>query len=206
MLGVAVFAAAAAIRSRAATVALLIACFAWAVLSHQQVKRWHDTDTLFDYTLAVNPRSLVSHNVFGFLDAKHGHRAEAEANYLAALAVWPEDAVIHFNLGNLYLAQRPEAALQQYEMAVNEQPNFPAYRNNLAVALERMGHPREAYDQWQQAISIDPNYTDARMNRANMCMRLHQFDAARADYQAVLGIDPGNVAAAAKLKQLDEAR
>lgn len=206
MLGVAVFAAAAAVRSRAATVALLIACAAWAVLSHFQVQRWHDTHTLFDYTLAINPRSLISHNVFGFLDAKQGHRAEAEAHYLAALAVWPEDAEIHFNLGNLYLAQRPETALRQYELAVSDQPNFPAYRNNLAVALDRLGHPREAFDQWQQAIAIDPNYTDARMNRASMFMRLHQFDAARADYQAVLRIDPANAQAAAKLQQLNEAR
>ena len=92
--------------------------------------------------------------------------------------------------------------MMQYQQAVANRPHEPEYRNNLAIALARLGQNNQAYDQWQQAIAIAPDYVDARNNRGDFCRRMNQPQAAIADYQAVLQIDPNNQHAAAMLKQM----
>jgi Tfp pilus assembly protein PilF len=202
LIGLAVLAAAIAVRSRVMAIALLALCCVWAVLTHQQVQRWRDTDTLFTYTLQVNPNSLVSHNVFGFLAAGQHQYAQAESHYLKALQIWPEDAMIQCNLGNLYFRSHPEMALERYSLAVKYQPNFVLYRNSLAAALARTGHPEQAYTQWQMALVQDPGYIDARNNLGDLLLNLGQASQAAEQYQQVLTLDPQNQHAHTCLQQL----
>jgi hypothetical protein len=202
MVGIALLAAGACIRSQLFTGILFFAIILGAVMSHRQVDRWHDSRSLFGYTLAVNPQSLLSHNVFGYLAARAGDYADAEAHYKKALQIWPEDAEIHFDLGNLYLKQHPELAREQFELAVKYQPHFVIYRNNLAASLARLNRPREAFVQWRQAAIDDPDYVDPHNNLGDLFMNLDRRDDARREYQAALRIDPGNVHALAKLKEI----
>src|SRR5438034_7156544 len=47
-----------------ALMGIAVACvFAISILSVLQVLRWHDTRTLFDYTLSVRPESFIAHKV-----------------------------------------------------------------------------------------------------------------------------------------------
>jgi len=156
--------------------------------------------------LQVNPRSLVSHNVFGFLAAKHHQLAEAESQYLQALQIWPADATILFNLGNLYMQSRPDRALDCYAMAVQYQPKFVPYRNSLAAALARTGHAKEAYDQWRQAIAIDPDYIDAHNNLGDLLLNVGRPDEAAAEYHEALRIDPKNAHVIERLHGLESPR
>jgi Tfp pilus assembly protein PilF len=203
LIGLAIIAAGIAIRSRIGSAGLLLVVGLFAVLTHQQVQRWRDTHTLFTYTLQVNDRSLIAHNVFGFIAARDHRPAEAEANYLTALRIWPEDAVIQFNLANLYRKTRPELAIERYGLAVKYQPAMPAYRNSLAAELAITGQAHAAYDQWKQAILIDPDYIDARNNLADLLVNLNRVDEAKQQYQQVLRIDPGNAHALGRLGQLE---
>jgi hypothetical protein len=213
MVGVALLAAGAAGRSRAALAALLIAVAACIPMSRTQVNRWHDTDTLFRYTLDVNANSLVSHGVFGFLAASRGDFQLAERDYQAALKVWPEDAKIHFNLGNLYLKQSATSpsqrvsllnnAIEHYTLAVKFQPRFVDYRNSLAAALDRIGQFDQAFEQWKEVIGQDPTDLDARNNLADMLARHGLNDRAKEEYRAVLRIDPKNAHATDGLRRIE---
>jgi Tfp pilus assembly protein PilF len=202
MVGVALLAAGACLRSKLMSGFLLIAIVAGAVMSHHQVARWHDSQSLFGYTLAVNPQSLLSHNVFGYLAARAGDDDAAEAHYKQALQIWPEDAEIHFDLGNLYFKHHPDMARQEYELAVKYQPHFVIYRNNLAASLARLNRPQEAYVQWRQAAIDDPDYVDPHNNLGDLFMNLDRRDDARRVYQAALRIDRLNPHALAKLKEI----
>jgi Tfp pilus assembly protein PilF len=197
MIGVALVAAA-AVAHRRAWIILLAVAIPFAVMSYRQSKIWRSTQTLFDETLAVNPVSLVARNVFGFLAAKQGRPAEAEYLYNRALAVWPEDAVVYFNLGNLYASPSwfdAKQALNCYQAAVYYQPHFPVYRNSYAAMLARQGNFSEAISNWQQAIVDDPRYIDAHNNLASAWMTVGQPARAEAEYEAVLDIDPTNLTA-----------
>jgi hypothetical protein len=208
MVGVAVFCAGLAGRSRFAAAGLLVICCIWAPLSHAQAMRWRDDESLFGYTLKLNPRSLLAHSAMGYLAANRNPRDEAaaEANYKAALRVWPQDAEVLFNLGNLYLRHNPAAAVEQYQRAIANQPKMPEYHNNLAVALAKLGQFQLALDQWQQAITLAPGYMDARNNRGDMYGRMNQPQAAIRDYKEVLRIDPNNPHAIAMLNQMGQLR
>jgi Flp pilus assembly protein TadD len=202
MIGIALLAAGACMRSKLVTGVLIFAIVIGAVMSHRQVARWHDSRGLFGYTLAVNPQSLLSHNVFGFLAARAGDTAVAESEYKKALQIWPEDAVIHFDLGNLYFKRQPELALRQYALAVQYQPHFAIYRNGLAACLARLNHAQDAYIQWRQASIDDPDYIDPHNNLGDLFMKLDRREDARREYKSALRIDPDNAHALAKLKEI----
>jgi Tfp pilus assembly protein PilF len=205
MAGVAVVAAGIASRSRFAAVALLLAIPVCATLSWRQATRWHDTVGLFDYTLAVNPRSLVSQNVLGYLAQQQGRPAEAERRYQAALQIWPADAAIHFNLGNLYRAARPDAAVQQYELAVRYQPHSATYRNNYGVELARLGRVGEAIAQLQTALQLAPGAgPEPHVNLGLALALAGNFPAAAEQYRIALQMDPSDIRARAGLASLSK--
>jgi tetratricopeptide (TPR) repeat protein len=202
MVDIALLAAGAAIRSRWAMTGILVGIVLCIPISRAQADRWNNTKSLFDYTLKTNPNSLVSKNVFGYLAAKAGNFKQAEADYQAGLQIWPEDATIQFNLGNLYMAQLAknaterqqllDKAIEHYSLATQYQPRFVLYRNSLAAALARANRLAEAYDQWKTTLEIDPAYIDARNNLADILAANGKADEARSEYHAVLRIDPDN--------------
>jgi Tfp pilus assembly protein PilF len=208
MTGVAIFTAGISMRSKLATLALLIICCIWAVLSHEQATRWRDDATLFTYALEVNPDSLLAHSAIGYRAANQTppDDSSAEFNYRAALRVWPQDAEVLFNLGNLYLRHDPAAAVEQYQRAIANQPRMPEYHNNLAVAFAKLGQFQNACTEWQRAIDLAPNDVDAHNNRGDLYRRMNQPAAAIADYKAVLQIDPNNEYAAAMLLKMGATR
>jgi Tfp pilus assembly protein PilF len=204
MVGVALLIAAATARSRSVGIVVVIGAVICGVLTFRQIQRWKDTNTLFSYTLDVNPRSLLSHNIFGYLAAREHRPAEARAHYLAALEIWPQDATILFNLGNLYAKDRPDLALEPYASAVRYQPKMALYRNNFAAALARTGDVQQAYAQWKQAITDDPSYVDPHNNLGDLLAQHGFVDEACREYRATLAIDPNNAHANAALQNLNK--
>jgi Tfp pilus assembly protein PilF len=81
--------------------------------------------------------------------------AEAETNLKQAIALRPDLARAHNNLG-LVLAHdcRPEEALAEYRKAGNDEAQA---RGNLALALAVEGNVDEARAQYRLALAADPN-------------------------------------------------
>ncbi len=204
--GVAMVAAAAVGRWRWTGVAVLAVAVAWGVCDRRQVGQWRDTTTLFDHTLAVNPDSLLARTVFGYLAARDGRRAEAEAWYRSALAVWPADATVQFDLGNLYLPDRPRLAAERYALAVRYRPGNALYHNNYGVALDRIGEAARAADQFRAAIMADPSYADPHVNLGWLLLSHHRPDLAAAEFAAAVRIDPASQAGRAGLAAVARGR
>jgi tetratricopeptide (TPR) repeat protein len=215
MIGAALLAAGAAARSRAASGLLLITILVWIPLSRAQCRHWHDTRRLFSFVLAVNPDSLVSHNIFGYFEAQQDRFDPARAHYLKALQVWPEDAVIHFNLGNLDLRQAAKQpadrqqllddAIEHFSLAVKyAPPRFSMYRNALGVALAQQGNLQAAFNEWSRTIADDPNCVDAHNNLADLLAGNGNIPSARSHCAAVLRLDPHNAHALAQLRKMEK--
>ncbi len=183
-------------------IGLLIACLAWAVLSFGQVRWWHDTDTLFTHTLAVNPNSLVSHNVLGYEAAHSGRPIEAEQWYRGALAIWPADATIWFNLGNLHQHNDPQAAIREYRQAIHYLPNRPDFHKNLAATLLKVGNFKEAFDEYSTAAALDPTDAESHYGLANLFEAANDNTDAIKEYQATLKLDHAHPGARESVKRL----
>ncbi len=93
---------------------------------------------------------------------KAGDFARAESLYREAIAVAPEKAEIHYNLGLVLTSLgRREEAVESYREAVRLRPGYVKALNNLGNLLCELGQPREAVATLQQAIAIDPAYSNA---------------------------------------------
>ena len=104
---------------------------------------------------------------------------KARAAYETALAIDPQLAEAHVNLGRL-LHERGDAAAAEphYRRALAAHPHDATAAFNLGVALEDLGREREALAAYERALAADPLDADAHYNAAGLCERLRQPAAA----------------------------
>ncbi len=98
---------------------------------------------------------------------------EAAEAYRRALAIDPDHAGAHVNLGRLlHAAGDVGRAEAHYRRAVATSPRDAIAWFNLAVALEDRGRAGEALSAYDRALVADPGLTDAHHNAARLCERL----------------------------------
>jgi tetratricopeptide (TPR) repeat protein len=87
--------------------------------------------------------------------------------YRAAIAMDPDHAAAHLNLGRaLHEAGRFDAAEGVYRRGLEGSPRDPLLRFNLGVLLEDLGEDAEAQECYEAAIAQDPALADAHYNLA----------------------------------------
>jgi tetratricopeptide (TPR) repeat protein len=124
----------------------------------RQVSFWHDSATLWSYTLAHGPSGAVAYNNFGNTLWLAGKYEEAEPYYRKALEVDPEYFPAYNNLGMArFHAGDFDQAIALYRKALSIEPKYLQSHNNLATLLYRKGETEEAAAQCQMALRINPD-------------------------------------------------
>lgn len=141
---------------------------ALAVQSWQQLRVWHDSDTLWRWSLEADPRCAVCANNLAALivnepSPKPAQLAEAESLARQALAQRPTYDSAHNTLG-VVLAQRGEdgSAEAEFRRAVELAPNRVASIANLGALYARTGRPAEALPLLRRAWIKEPDYPGLR--------------------------------------------
>jgi tetratricopeptide (TPR) repeat protein len=105
--------------------------------------------------------------------------AAAEAAYRQALAIDPDLADAHLNLGRLlHESGNPAAAETHYREALAIDPDDALAAYNLGVALQDQQRPRDAADAYEQALGLDPTLADAHFNLSGVYEQLGEKAAA----------------------------
>jgi tetratricopeptide (TPR) repeat protein len=105
--------------------------------------------------------------------------AEAAEAYRRAIAIDPDHADAHVNLGRLLHESGDAAAAEpHYRAALETRPDDAIAAFDLGVALEDLGRPREALAAYEEAVRFDPENADAHFNAAALAERLGQSAAA----------------------------
>jgi tetratricopeptide (TPR) repeat protein/serine/threonine protein kinase len=129
-------------------------------------------------------------------NAKPPRHDEAIPFYVAAVALRPQSAGAHYNLGNaLYRKRDLQGAIAAYQKAIEINPRFADAHLNLGLT-------RVAKDDWDGAIAefrvvleIDPDYIPGHVNLGNALVDRKNPDGAMKAFQKAIAIDPDCVPA-----------
>jgi tetratricopeptide (TPR) repeat protein len=136
----------------------------WGVLSAMQTTHWHDSYTLFEHALTVNPNCFMAHNGLGNLAAEQGDFGKAEDHYREALRIEPASVAAHFNLANVYLRQGLiEAAEKKLIQAIELDPNYWKAHLRLAQLLDQRGPSERAALHWEAVAILRPEFPEAHL-------------------------------------------
>lgn len=88
--------------------------------------------------LKHKPSDVSYHWLLGHIFQKEGSIEQAEQQFLHALSLDPENAVIHNSYGALLFnqKQRPKEAFEHFKIAILQAPDSPEYRRNFLLALK----------------------------------------------------------------------
>ena len=129
-----------------------------------------------------------------------GQLARAQKAYRKILALKPDDAEAHFNLGNACQDQHSlDDAAACFRRTIALQPGHAAAHYNLAIVLQDMGHLQVAAARFLQVIALQPHFADAHFNLGDVQLALGQPGPAEASFRQALAIQPVDAEAHHKL-------
>ena len=126
-----------------------------------------------------------------FEDALAHHRAgrigQAITRYKRALALRPDYADAHNNLGVAFVAQgRILDAISHYKRAIGLNPDHRNAHSNLGTALAFLGRTEEAIPHYERALALEPAHADAHYNLGIALAAVGRSDEAILRYQKAL--------------------
>ncbi len=120
-----------------------------------------------------------------------GRLAAAEATYRKILALRPDIAEVHNDLG-ICLAQQGkfDLAAARFEQAIALKPGLLGTLYNLANALKDQGKLGEAAARYEQVLALRPGYFEALHNLGVVLRDQGKLDLAVARFEQVLALRP----------------
>jgi tetratricopeptide (TPR) repeat protein len=172
---------------------ILTACF---LCTFIQARRWHDSTTLWEYTLRVNPQNSVAIMNLGTALEDQGDLANAERLYEETLRLDPSNWRAHINLARrLGENGALEEANEHFQAALQLAPDKVLPHTRYGVFLEQQGKIEAALEQFKEAIHVDPDFAPAHRSLSSLFGRLGYVQEAIAHSREALRLDPRDAAA-----------
>ena len=120
----------------------------------------------------------------------------AEASYKRAIALKPNFAEAHNNLGNtlnnLGNLQEAEAS---FKYAIKLEPNYAEAYNNLGNTLKDLGKLQEAEASFKYAIKLEPNNAEPHSNLGIVLEKHGKFEEAETSNRKAIELNPNSAKA-----------
>jgi tetratricopeptide (TPR) repeat protein len=102
-------------------------------------------------------------------------------------------AYYHFlKAQQLLVTEDVPRAIQEYKLALENDPDSPYLEMELASLYQRQGEVKEALAHAQKSIQLDPKQQEAYFLLAGLHVGLNQLDDATREYERILRLDPDN--------------
>jgi tetratricopeptide (TPR) repeat protein len=123
--------------------------------------------------------------------AEKGRFDESIAEWNRALAISPDDAKAHNNLGRALAGKGDfEQAIVHWQKALEIDPRYWEAHNNLAVALVGKGSVNEAIAHLRQILEANPNYAEVHGNLGRALALKGKPDEAIAEWRKAIELNP----------------
>ena len=158
--------------------------------SNGQIQEALETIEALSKDFPNNPLLL---NISGVCYAGLSLMDDAVKSYEKAVAIKPDYADAHFNLGNILRdLGELDGAIKSFVKTIEIMPEYDEAQYNLGVTLQELGQLDEAIEQYEKALSINPENADLILNLGFIYQSLGQIDEAIEQYDNALTIDPDN--------------
>lgn len=167
---------------------------------------WRDEYTLYKTDLEKSPNDSRLYQYLATAMAENMYPVEPDSNkrnamdkesimYLnKALAIYPDFAEAHVELGRLYERSRMyDSAVIEDKRALKLKPFNATANNNMGSVYITLGKYDEAIPFLKKSIEGNPNFKFVYLNLARAYKQVKQFDSAAKNYKLMLAFDPGYV-------------
>jgi len=147
-------------RARPVVAASLASVLLLSALTFRQTRVWHDSTTLWNHVLALDPCNWIAYTNRGFARADHD---AAIADYDAAIRCNPRWPLAYFDRGSARHARGDFAAAERdYATVIALRPNEPDAYNNRGWARQALGDLAGAAADYERALALAPPDWPAR--------------------------------------------
>lgn len=178
------------------TICAVVVLTGLAILTWRQAGVYKNEETLWNHTLAENPKCWVAHNNLGvFLEAL-GRKEESFNHYVAALELNPDFALANKNLGVLLMRRgRLQEADTHFRRAIDFAPDYGDAYGQLGICLAKQGKTGEAIVLLKKSAELRPNDATVYNNLGWTLAGSKRFDEAILAYRKALELDPASAEA-----------
>ena len=114
----------------------------------------------------------------------------AVASYEKAMQLNP-DHEVYFNYGNVLLdLKQPDAAISNYNKAIQLNSDYTEAYSNLGNALVEINQTDAAISNYNKAIQLNPGYAEAYSNLGGLLAELKQTELAITNYNKAIQLKP----------------
>jgi hypothetical protein len=115
---------------------------------------WRDTGTLFAQTVLDAPQNYRAHWTYGLYLFQHGNRDSAFQEIATAIALYPADATLFSDAGDLYRTDgKCDRSIVLYQRALLIVPDLKYTRSRLASCYMRVGRFAEARAELRRLVA-----------------------------------------------------
>jgi len=101
------------------------------------LQRPEDATKCFSHAVKVDKRNAEGYNNLGYMEYRKQRYSKAIRYYQKAMALKPDDAVFHYNIGSAYFAMHDTArAAQEYRSAYNLDPDIFQRISRIGVMVQ----------------------------------------------------------------------
>ncbi len=144
-------------------------------------------ETICRAILAEAPQLPPAVQILGLSLAQLGDRKGAEQAFRKYIAIKPNSAAVHTNLGNLCLLDKNVAEAERcYRTALAIMPGHPEAHFNLGLALKAQERLSESLAALNTAIRLKPDYVDAVVQSGVVLLAMDDANMAVAAFDRAL--------------------
>ncbi|MDA1090884.1 MAG: tetratricopeptide repeat protein [Proteobacteria bacterium] len=160
-------------------------------MRHHAEGRLNDAATMYQQILKTEPEHPVALHLLGVIAHQSGDNGTALDLITKAIAIKPDVAEAHTNLGNaLQDLGRWDDAAASYRRALALKPDYVDALNNLGITLKEQGEPDEAAACYRRAIALKPESAELHSNLGNALKDLRQTGDAIACFRQAIALKP----------------